>query len=123
MDIQQIAKRAATKRNNKTAKELPLLALTGTIPSEFLTTSDEQQARIESQRADFEIWWAGLLELDRDFLRRAEQYRAELAGMITLAELIALDIAANQPWRKRIPVYLADFWHCRLRDHLKAIDK
>ena len=116
MELQQIAKRAATKRNNRVKRELPLLAATDAIPAEFFTTQEEQQARIEKQRDQFEVWWEGLKELDQDFLRRAAAYREAISKLVTAGELAALDEQADRPWRKRNPTYLADFWHCRLHD-------
>lgn len=115
MEIQQIAKRAAKKRNNRVAKELPLLAATGTIPQEYLTTPEQQEERILEQRKFAAICWDKIVEFDKELVRRAAAYREEVAKLVTAETLSQLDIEADKPWRKQ-PAYLADFWHCKLRE-------
>jgi hypothetical protein len=86
----QLAHRAATKRNNRLRKSMPLFAplLTEEGPmSSWLTTPEEQNERIQQQRKEFEAYWAHLGSAEHDFKDRGDEYREILERHIS-AELL-----------------------------------
>lgn len=115
MDIEAKAKRAAKKRNNKVAKEMPLLVITGTIPSEYLTTPEEQITRLQNWEKFNEMYFEKLKALDQDFLNRAAIYRERVKAVCTSDVFCEIDKQAKARWRQE-PSYQADFWHCKLHE-------
>lgn len=109
MDINAIAKRAATKRNNKTKRELPLLAAMDAIPNDWLTTPDEQQARIERQHAESA---AKFQEMERDDDERAIQaarFKSIVQSLLSEDQFANVERSAQHI--AHLPaVYALDYW-------------
>lgn len=118
MDKLQLARRRVSRINNKIRRRLPLLA------DFFLTTESEQLVRLDeierSSKAQVQSW----LDLDRDFLRKAEVYKARLCDLIGKDEVQKLaDYRASMVRSFSClgtPAYMADFWHSQLRKRLPA---
>lgn len=109
LTIEQLAARAAKKRNNRMRRELPLLAAMDAIPGDWLTTEDAQKARIERQRANFKDWWTAFEEAEKQRALLAERCKAEcheLASEEQFEEMVR-DARHTQHLS---PVYALDYW-------------
>ena len=114
LDLDTRARRATSRKNNKTRRDLPLLDATGTIPDEWITDEDEQRQRL--YRLDVAWYWK-----HRD-LKRLGVWNASLAGrwreaakrFYTPEEMAELD--KRRTILPRDPVYAAGFWRQRLRE-------
>lgn len=109
MDINAIAKRAAAKRNNRIKRELPLLDAMDAIPSDWLTTQAEQQARIERQHAEAN---AKFEEMKRDDEARgiqAARFRSIVQGLLSEEQFSIAEKSAQHT--AHLPaVYALDYW-------------
>jgi len=83
MTLDQVAQRVTKAKNNRVAKDLPLLAATGTIPPELLTDEDRERERIERQRAGFAVWWKEFEKRQDEDRRLAERCQAECHELVS----------------------------------------
>jgi hypothetical protein len=113
MLIEAISKRAATRRNNKVKRALPLLAATGTIPGEYLTDETRERARIERQRAEAGVHWERFLEAEKERGLLAERCKYEIMELVTEEEYKAIENRGTHIFG-RGPEYQLDFWRREL---------
>lgn len=110
LTIDQLAQRATKKRNNRTRRELPLLAAIDAIPVEWLTTEDAQKTRIERQHKGSEEWFK---EFDR---RRAEErllaerLKAEVRELVDDEERFGELVRGMRHIEHCGPEYHLDYW-------------
>lgn len=109
MDLDKSAARAVKRRNNRTRRELPLLAAADAIPEDMLTSETVQKERIARQRKAFEVWWADFERRREEYRQLALRYRAECQELVDEETFAQLD--AHQPAAHLDPVYSLDYWH------------
>jgi hypothetical protein len=83
MSDEAVAKRAATRRNNRIKRALPLLA--DVIPQEWLTTPEEQLWRIQYQRG-----------VARDWLDKMQERHAAYAAAVPIVRAWAYRLLSAQ---------------------------
>jgi len=113
LTLDQLAKRAASKRNNRLRKEMPLFAalLTEAGPmASWLTSPAEQKERIKRQHHDARKIFERLDELDSQFKRRGDERRAIVAQHIDPVTLSILDAHYQKTFGHLGPHYWADYW-------------
>jgi hypothetical protein len=113
----QLAKRAATKRNNRLRASMPLfssLLNEGGDMADWLTTPVVQKERIQRQHARFAEIWAGWEESDRLFKVRGDERRAEVAKRVDVETLSELDAHYEKLFAHHDPCYWADYWWGKL---------
>lgn len=109
MEIEKRSQIAAKKRNNRTRRELPLLAAQDAIPADMLTTPDAQRERLERIANYLVGYRAGLDAFDQDCAARAATLR-EFCRLHLDADGFAALEARTQCIRNYDAVYQVDFW-------------
>jgi hypothetical protein len=120
----QLAKRAATKRNNRLRKSMPLFAplLTEAGPmADWLTTPGVQKERIQQQHAEFKKTWERWEKGDAEFKARGDERRAILAKHIEAETLVGLDQHYIKLFANYEPAFWADYWWGKLVEHVPEI--
>jgi len=113
----QLAKRAATKRNNRLRKSMPLFAplLTEAGPmSDWLTTPNKQKERIHHQHEEFKKIWATWEKDEKEFRLRGDERRAIIATHVDAETLAGLDQHYIRILGLYGPEYWADYWWGKL---------
>jgi len=120
----QLAKRAATKRNNRLRKSMPLFAdllIEGGAMANWLTSPEEQGERIRRQHEEFKKIWAKWEEDEKEFRLRGDERRVIIALHVDAETLAGLD----QHYRKILgqygPEYWADYWWGMLVQYVPQI--
>lgn len=117
VNIDQLAHRAAARRNNKLRREYPLLAQLlqeeGQL-STWLTTPEEQRARIERQHRQADEMLAHLDNLNEWFKRQALEIRSIVAQHVTPAQIAEWEEYAYHTYPSGDAVYLKEFWFAKL---------
>lgn len=120
LTIEQRAQRAAKRRNNKTARDLPLLAAMDAIPADMLTTVEEQAARIEKWDRFNEVYGEKLEQHERETSERALTLREEFRKIASAEMFEQMDHEYNLcliRWPAyQQACYRADYWWCRIRE-------
>ena len=109
----QLAKRAATKRNNRLRKSMPLFAdllIEGGAMANWLTSPEEQGERIRRQHEEFKKIWAKWEEDEKDFRLRGNERRAIIAIHVDAETLAGLDQFYIKILGQYGPEYWADYW-------------
>jgi len=115
MDIQQRAKRAVARKNNKLAKEYPLFA------SEFAVTVEDQVKRLQKMDASTDKHFEQMLEADRARYKVAMMYREVCAANMPAEKFAEFDARAYRIYGNRgkwsQPEYSGSFyadwwWQC-----------
>lgn len=100
---------AANRRNNRTKRELPLLAAQDAIPADMLTTPDAQAIRLENQAKSNEAYFARLKQFDADCAIEAERLREFCRSYLDRNGFVALEARARYTEHLG-SVYRLDFW-------------
>lgn len=82
MPIEAVAQRKASKKNNKTAAQFPLLASTNAIPDDWLTTAQQEQQAIIQQRQAAEKQMECLRKESAKAELRAFELREEVKALV-----------------------------------------
>jgi len=100
---------AAKRRNNRTRRELPLLAAQEAIPADMLTTPEQQAQRLE-HIADYLVGYrAGLDAFDQECEEKATRMREFCRSYLDREGFAALEARARYTDHAG-PVYRSDFW-------------
>lgn len=113
LSLDQLARRAASKRNNRLRKELPLFAalLTENGPmADWLTSSTEQKDRITRQHDDARKFFIRMDMLESEFQRRGDERRAIVAQHVNSEFLAVLDEHFQKTFGHLGSHYWADYW-------------
>jgi len=119
MSLEEVGRRAATKRNNRARREMPLLAATGTIPDEMLTTPEAEQTRIIRQREQWDLHrqWMGKKDVEMD--ERARRMREVMMGLVDEVKFEEMDRKFRrlvEHWGAfKSAAYRADYWWTLMR--------
>lgn len=100
---------AANRRNNRTKRELPLLAAQDAIPGDMLTSVDAQLERLERQTVANEAYFARLKQFDIECAAEAERLREFCRAYLDRDGFAALESRARYTERLGA-VYRLDFW-------------
>ena len=100
LTLQQRARRATTRHNNRVKRSVPLLEATGTIPDAWLTEPAEQAERLSAHGERFEEWRAVHEAGRRHLWAQAAAYRTEVAEHLSPEALAEMDARAE-----RLPDY------------------
>jgi hypothetical protein len=120
----QLAKRAATKRNNRLRKSMPLFAdllIEGGAMANWLTSPEEQGKRIRRQHEEFKKIWAKWEEDEKDFRLRGNERRAIIAIHVDAETLAGLDQHYIKILGQYGPEYWADYWGRMLVQYVPQI--
>ena len=120
----QLAKRAATKRNNRLRKSMPLFAdllIEGGAMANWLTSPEEQGERIRRQHEEFKKIWAKWEEDEKDFRLRGNERRAIIAIHVDAETLAGLDQHYTKILGQYGPEYWADYWWGMLVQYVPQI--
>lgn len=109
MEIEKRSKIAAKKRNNRTRRELPLLAAQDAIPAEMLTTPDAQRERLEHQIDQNVAYFAKLKQFDEQCAAEAERLREFCRSYLDRDGFTVLEARARYTEHLG-SVYRLDFW-------------
>jgi hypothetical protein len=110
MPIEKVAERKAKMRNNKVKAEAPLLAATGAIPDDWLTTPAQEQARTIRQRREAAERLDWLQDETAKEELRAADLRERVRGMVD-AETFAGYEQKVSAFKNNGAAYRLDFWH------------
>jgi len=120
----QLAQRAATKRNNRLRKSMPLFAEllteTGSMAG-WLTTPDAQKDRIRRQHGEFQEHWKKLEQVYFGFKERGDRRRAIVAKHVDADTLDALDKYYQRLFGNLDSQYWADYWWEKLVKYVPAV--
>lgn len=108
-DLSRRSQMAAKRRNNRTRRELPLLAAQDAIPADLLTTPEAQAVRLEKQAKSNEAYFAKLKQFDEDCAAEAERLRAFCQSYLDRDGFMVLSARARYVERLG-SVYRLDFW-------------
>lgn len=100
LTLQQRARLATTRHNNRVKRDAPLLEATGTIPDAWLTEQAEQAERLEIHGERFEEWRERHEAGRRHLWAQAAAYRVEVAKCVAPETLAEMDARAG-----RLPDY------------------
>jgi hypothetical protein len=120
----QLAKRAATKRNNRLRKSMPLFAdllIEGGAMVNWLTSPEEQAERIRRQHEEFQKIWARWEKGDEEFKARGDARRAIVAQHLDAEALARLDQHYIKILGQYGPEYWADYWWGMLVQYVSQI--
>ena len=109
MEIEKRSQIAAKKRNNRTRRELPLLAAQDAIPADMLTTPDAQRERLERQADSNEAYFARLKQFDNECALEAVRLREFCRSHLDADGFAALESHARYTEHLG-SVYQVDFW-------------
>jgi len=120
----QLARRAATKRNNRLRKSMPLFAdllVEGGALADWLTSPEEQGQRIRRQHEEFQKIWARWEKGDEEFKARGDARRAIVAQHLDAEALAGLDQHYIKILGQYGPEYWADYWWGMLVQYVPQI--
>ncbi len=110
IDLAHRSQIAAKRRNNRTRRELPLLAAQDAIPADMLTTPEAQAVRLE-HIADFLVGYrTGLDAFDAECEVKATAMREFCRTHLDDAGFAALEARSRYTLHLGA-VYRLDFWH------------
>lgn len=109
MEIDKRSQLATNRRNNRTRRELPLLAAQDAIPADMLTTADAQAVRLERQAESNEAYFARLKQFDSECAAEAERLREFCRSYLDSEGFAALEARARYADHLG-SVYRLDFW-------------
>jgi hypothetical protein len=113
LSLDQLARRAANRRNNRLRKELPLFAALMTADGpmvNWLTSPTEQKERIERQHNEARKMVERWEIFESEFKRRGDKRRAIVAQHVDPETLAALDAYYQKTCGHLGPQYWADYW-------------
>lgn len=110
LSVAQVAERATAKRNNQVVNRLPLLATTGTIPEEWLTTTEQARQRLQGIRDRLPAWKAERQEQLAGELAKAAAIQEEVRQLVTDDQYQAL-LAKAAYTEGRGPEHKLDYWN------------
>jgi hypothetical protein len=117
---EQKIKRAVSRKNNKVARELPLLVpVLGQMG--LLTNEAEQEERYKILDKQNKLYSERLEKSKKQAEVRAGQYRALLLGEVSSETISELDSQVDRKkWLKG--EYLADFWFQAIRRNIPQLE-
>lgn len=114
LDMDARTRRAVSRRNNQTRRDLPLFDAMDAIPNDWLTDEAEQRERLYRQEARARVYLRDLHRLRIWHASLAARWRECAKRWYTPEQIAALD--ARRARLPRDPVYAAEFWRHRLWD-------
>jgi len=120
--IEQRAKRAVTRKNNKLAKSHPLFA------EQFAVTVESQIVKLEKQEVDNDSYFGNMLDKEREKYEQAMKLREVFAANVSPEVFAEHDARAQRIYGNRgkysLPEYSGafykDWWWSRMVDFVPA---
>lgn len=101
---EQKIKRAVNRINNRTNKELPLIAPL------IQTTEEEQEQRYDAIDKSHEEYVSKLDALEADMLRRGREYREQAIRLYSADDMQRMDQYFTRVLGELSHAYCADYW-------------